>query len=263
MGFIIRFIIYIFLFISLHDSLISQVMIIIVLIYDAFSSLINSFKSEKAINNSITSSPKSNSTKKPITELALSKLATLDNFTLSENVFGTMDGTRVFGISFDFEHMQTCIYTIYETEEYTKLIIFPISQLISFEVIENGYTITKSITEGSSVSKTATANMLGRAVAGAVLAGGVGAIIGGATAKRNETSHSITNHTSSDLVDQLDIKLLINNTSNPIITVRFIGGAVSKSSELYKSALSSIERCEALIKIMLVRSSSSDSTLQN
>lgn len=58
-------------------------------------------------------------------------------------------------------------------------------------------------------TSTSTGSMMGRAIIGGVLTGGAGAIIGGATAKKN-TQASISGY---------KINITIRNMQNPIITI--------------------------------------------
>jgi hypothetical protein len=65
----------------------------------------------------------------------------------------------------------------------------PFSKLIGYNVQDNSETIaTSSIASYTSTTSTSTGSMLGRAVVGGVLLGGVGALAGATTAKQNTTT---------------------------------------------------------------------------
>ena len=95
--------------------------------------------------------------------------------------------------------------------------------------------------------------MLGRAVVGGVLLGGVGAIIGGATAKKTGSTAATTNTTTKDVVNSITLKFLLNNTSTPLLSIPFLSGQITKHSYEYTNVYSGIERCEALIKVLIAR----------
>lgn len=85
--------------------------------------------------------------------------------------------------------------------------------ILEFSVQDNSVTIH---TESTSTAKTNTRSMIGRAAVGGVLFGGAGAVIGGATAKRdiyNSGSSSSVNHDYSVIIT-------VNNITHPNETVK-------------------------------------------
>ncbi|OFY41582.1 MAG: hypothetical protein A2X18_07090 [Bacteroidetes bacterium GWF2_40_14] len=71
----------------------------------------------------------------------------------------------------------------------------------------------------NSVTKTSTGSMIGRAVVGGALIGGVGAVIGGVSAKQNTVATQETSH-------HYCMYITINNLTNPLISFVFKGGVV-------------------------------------
>lgn len=92
-------------------------------------------------------------------------------------------------------------------------IIYKFSDAVEFELIEDGNSITKG--------------GIGRAVAGGLLFGGVGAIVGGVTGKRKTKS----------TVNKLQVKITVNSISEPIRYINLIASEVKKKSLTYKTAL--------------------------
>ena len=85
--------------------------------------------------------------------------------------------------------------------------------ILEFSVQDNSVTIH---TGSTSTAKTNTRSMIGRAAVGGVLFGGAGAVIGGATAKRdiyNSGSSSSVNHDYSVIIT-------VNNITHPNETVK-------------------------------------------
>lgn len=73
-----------------------------------------------------------------------------------------------------------------------KLYIIPFSKIIGYDVVNLNEGRTPVISATTIVSKTDTGDMIKRAVIGGVVAGGVGAIIGGTTAKKKASSNLST-----------------------------------------------------------------------
>lgn len=86
----------------------------------------------------------------------------------------------------------------------------------------------KTITTSEGKAKTSTGNMIGRAVIGGVLTGGLGAVAGAATAKKNittiSTSQTITTHDYTIFVN-------INSLSNPTLSLK-IGNDYYKTNKI-------------------------------
>lgn len=74
---------------------------------------------------------------------------------------------------------------------------------------------TQHTTGGDIVTKTKTGSMIGRAVVGGVLTGGIGAIIGGATAKKE----SLVMPTKIHTIHRYNVLITTRNLSNPLITI--------------------------------------------
>lgn len=104
--------------------------------------------------------------------------------------------------------------------------------IIDFKITDNSKDI---YTPAQYETKTNTGSMLGRAVVGGILTGGIGAIIGGATAKKetiqtkgevHQTSHDYTIH------------ICVNNINEPQLKIRFYSD--SKSTEEFAGLLTYI-----------------------
>lgn len=84
-----------------------------------------------------------------------------------------------------------------------KIFLYPYSDIIRCEVIENGKTVFSK------------SGMVGRAIVGGALAGGTGAVIGGLTAKSNEVKE----------FESVDFKILLRNSTIPVFTIRFFSAS--------------------------------------
>lgn len=99
--------------------------------------------------------------------------------------------------------------------------VYNFKDIINYTMSDNATVIQKhSGGEITSTSSTDTGSMLGRAVVGGVLAGGVGAAIGGSTAKRETTSSVAPTTTTSSTIHDYLIAVTVNSLSNPIERLR-------------------------------------------
>ncbi len=84
--------------------------------------------------------------------------------------------------------------------------IIPYSKILSSKIIEDGETITNATTK--------TTSMAGRALVGGLLFGGVGAIIGGVTAKGTSKTRNT--------IKKLEIEIILDDPSYPVHRVHFL-----------------------------------------
>ncbi|ENJ9655980.1 hypothetical protein AB2T14_003697 [Clostridium botulinum] len=100
------------------------------------------------------------------------------------------------------------------------------SDILDFELIEDGENV---VTKGG----------LGRAVAGGVLFGGVGAIVGGATGKRK----------SIKSIKSLRIKIAIRNMNNPNAYINLITNSTKTDSYNYKTSYDIAQKILSMLQI--------------
>ena len=91
----------------------------------------------------------------------------------------------------------------------------PFSKILGFSLNDDTTQITQNHTGYESVTKTSTGNMLGRAVVGGVLLGGVGAFAGASTAKKETTTKPTINKTKSMTLHHYIIYINIDDLRNP------------------------------------------------
>ena len=97
--------------------------------------------------------------------------------------------------------------------------IFSYDNLLSFELLEDGQSITKG--------------GLGRAVAGGLLFGGVGAIVGGITGGKK----------SKGVCNSMKLRVSLKNAHTDVVYINFITTETKTSSFIYKTAQDSAQKC--------------------
>lgn len=111
--------------------------------------------------------------------------------------------------------------------------IYSFDEILQFELLEDGETIA----EGG----------LGSALAGGLLFGGVGAMVGA----------SVGSKTMRGMCTTLQLKLVMNDLSTPVLYLEFMsfpGIGMSRETGTYRKALDSAHRIVSIIQIMLNQS---------
>lgn len=113
-------------------------------------------------------------------------------------------------------------------EEDSKLLlnenVYNFMDILDFKVSDNEMVVYSPTI---SKTKTNTGSMLGRAIVGGVLTGGVGALVGGATAKRT----TVTDGGTSTVSHNYKIIVTVNSISNPSIILN-IGSEEDATNEI-------------------------------
>ena len=100
------------------------------------------------------------------------------------------------------------------------------------------------VVDGLTLVKTSATSTIGRAIVGGVLTGGVGAIIGGVTGKK---SHN-------ELVKYIDLKICINDSSNPFYKIRFLDTECKKGDFIYKEGYEKAEKWHGIVSTFIKQS---------
>ena len=104
--------------------------------------------------------------------------------------------------------------------------IFDYSNLLDYELLEDG----KSVTKGG----------IGRAVAGGLLFGGVGAVVGGITGKKTK-----------NMCDSMKIRITIKNSFTDTAFIPLIMLETKTDSLAYRTAQSTAQSCISALEIIL------------
>lgn len=157
------------------------------------------------------------------------------NFTISNMLIGSNN------VNLAYDETRNKICLVKKTYDFR---IYDFRDILSAEIIENGETVTKTETKSKS--------RLGRAVVGGVLFGGAGAIVGGLTGKSESAS------TSTDYVTQIDLKVIVKDTQNPVHIISFLSGTTVKQSGLYKSTIEKAMKWQAIMNVLISQADEKD-----
>lgn len=160
-------------------------------------------------------------------------LESLDGFSFDpkRHLSGSTPDGATRGFAVDEMNKRICMYTV--RESHFSSFVIPWNKLMAVELVE----------DGDSVSKIERGSQIGGAVAGGLLFGGVGAIVGGLSADR----------VSSGRVQQIRLKLSIRDLDNPIFTVVMMNFPVpvTKTDPIYLMFLPFIEKWAGMLNVIL------------
>jgi hypothetical protein len=103
--------------------------------------------------------------------------------------------------------------------------VYDFDDIVEYELLEDGDTVVKS--------------GLGRAVAGAALFGGVGAIVGGLTGRKNKA-----------VVDRLKIKIVVRDLARPAEHITLLNVRTKANSLIHKAAIQEAREILPLLALM-------------
>lgn len=121
----------------------------------------------------------------------------------------------------------------YEGEYYSKIQIIDLNNVIDVQIIEDNQ-VTNKVSNSS---------MIGRSLVGGALTGGVGAIIGGSTAKSNSTN----------LVKEISLRFKMNDMEKPYYDISVFSNSkgIDRGSEFFKNKYKEILNLFGRIELVL------------
>ena len=118
--------------------------------------------------------------------------------------------------------------------EKKRRVVRKFDDIADYELIDDGETV---ISGG-----------FGKAVAGGVLFGVAGAMIGGATAKKKQTP----------VCTDLKIKITLKDINDPVVYIPFVTGQMKRSGTIFKMLMNNAQECLSLLQIMCDTSASQE-----
>lgn len=131
-----------------------------------------------------------------------------------------------FSIGFDNKNKKICFFGV-GVNQTKESHVYNYNKILQCEIVVDNETTLKQSTSGT----------VGRAILGGVLTGGVGAIIGGVTGAKKQ----------KETIQNIDLKIIIDDSMNPIFKVNFFSGNTPKNSIEYKNVYSKAEKWHAVL----------------
>lgn len=170
----------------------------------------------------------------------LSKITQLDDFTVSQQIMGS-DGES--GLAIDETRHKFCLIKQKNGMISTK--IYTYKDLLETEILEDGLSITK----------TARGSQFGGMLIGGLALGGIGAIIGGLSGKKNQM----------DKVSSIDLKIIVNDTESAMFLISFLKfpNGYKKDSITYKTSIQRTREWHSLMTVLIKRADEEDNNTQD
>lgn len=108
--------------------------------------------------------------------------------------------------------------------------VFPYRDILSIEIY----------VDGASITKTSRSSQLGGALVGGILAGGVGAIIGGTTGTKTTTEN----------IKKIDLLITVNDIQKPIHAINFYSGDIDPTINSVGTAKTAMAICKEWYSIL-------------
>jgi hypothetical protein len=153
-------------------------------------------------------------------------LGRLRGFQATQVLF-TVDGQL--GLAADDSAKKLCIMQHATPEPIYN--VFAAKDLLSSEVVQDGVSVTT----------TSRAGQVKGAIVGSVIAGGVGAIVGGLSAKT----------TTSQEVQRVELRITVNDAANPIRTFPFLTFTSKLDDYVYKQAIEQARHWHGVISVFI------------
>ncbi len=151
------------------------------------------------------------------------ELGALSGFKPDQAIIKAVKGPAAQGVAIDHSARKLCLIQGADKR------VIPFADLVSVELVVDGDTVTKTARGGQLVGM----------AAGALLAGGVGAVVGGLSAST----------TSKRKVSDIALKLLVNDIERPTHVVQFVPGAVPEA--LVQAAMKEASHWLDLLKVVI------------
>lgn len=154
-----------------------------------------------------------------------------------------IDDTGYSGISIDEAESKILLLSRSEPELELKHRTIENRDIFSSELFEDGDT----------VHKTSRSSQAAGAVVGGILLGGVGAVIGGLSGKT----------IAKGKVKRIELRLIVNDSDNPIHDICFLNREVSRDEVLYKGSSDMARQWQARLDVLINRADKEDLINEN
>ncbi len=160
-------------------------------------------------------------------------LLQIAGFMATQQIIGTDEKSA---LAIDEQKRKICLIDYGRKNLTCRIISY--KDLLSSEIFEDGETVTSTVRS----------SQIGGALIGALALGGIGAVIGGLSGKTK----------SSDKVKYMVLRLIVNDTKNPLHEIEFLKFITKKSDSEYRKAMQQARHWHGLIEILIKRADIED-----
>lgn len=163
----------------------------------------------------------------------LDTLTSLPGFEASQSYMGE-DGNS--GVAIDDINRKICLIN-YDGDNIK-------TRIISYRDVLS----TELLVDGNELVRTSRTSQIGGAILGGIIAGGVGAIIGGLSGSK----------TSTQKVKNISLLVVVNDSSEPTHLINFLDSECKKDSFLYRNSIGQARHWQSLISVLIKQADEED-----
>lgn len=165
------------------------------------------------------------------------------NFKPTQKYFSSVNNSY---FAMDENNKKLCIISVNRMSNVPKVNprVIDYKDVLEAEIIEDGISVTK----------TSRGSQIGRTLLGGVVAGGLGAVIGGLSAKTITTNE----------VSKIQLQIVINDTKIPIKKITFLNSEkpIKKDTQEYRTAIQKANHWHKLMTIVIKQADTYDNEKQ-
>ncbi len=177
------------------------------------------------------------------TKIIQENISRLENFTVTQSLANPEFRT---GILLDEQKKEICLWIFSDAGDKWEDGRLHYNDILSVEIIE----------DGTSITRTNRVSQVGGALLGGILLGGVGAVIGGLSGKKETLNGKVKN---------LELKIIINDTSKPIFSISLLSKTsdeVSTNDAKYKEAKTKAYHWQAVFEAIIKQADAEEQQIQ-
>ena len=159
----------------------------------------------------------------------------VENFRATQQI---ISADRNVGLALDENGKKVCLVDNHSSTESCRVLLC--KDLLSSEIFQDGETITSSVRSSD----------IGSALVGGFLFGGAGAVVGGLSGK--------TKSSNTEIVHKISLRLIVNDTKNPLFEIDFLNTQTNKKDLRYQDAMQKARHWHGLIEVLIKRADVED-----
>lgn len=165
---------------------------------------------------------------KPIKKMTVEDIASaIKEKEVNDSALSSFNPTKKIGKKIEFDdHKQLWLLPSPFRGKRDRSTVYNYSDILGFELLEDG----ESVSQGG----------LGRALAGGVLFGGAGAVVGGVTGKKKNKA----------ICTSLRIKISLKDINNPVEYIDFITLDTKKDGSIYHDSYNQAQECLSVFQLI-------------
>ena len=133
---------------------------------------------------------------------------------------------------------------------YQDLSVFHITDVINFELVVDGYNQISTTEESSSKNRKTAGGVIGGAIAGGLLFGGIGALVGVGLSGSNTTTSGSSSSVESEIISSIELVFKLNDFNRASVTAPLLPQPVTKGFQEHKTVENIVREIMGTLEIV-------------